>query len=615
MDELSLETLLQNRYEIKKLIASRPQGNTYLAKDKKITDKNWIIKELIPSIKFSPEELKLRREKLYYAIESLQNYNHPNLAKILEGFKEGQREYIVMENIEGISLEKFYEMSANPFPEEQVLKWALEICEALYYLHDRPQAFIFDVLEPSHIILQEDNNIKLVNFGLDRFFDPNFSFDVFTLDLQELSKEYNKFGETLYFLLTKKNIYQDNIESSQINPELIKIIYKCLDKEASLLWGNWLDIKKEIVNVLHPGKEPVYDFKIKTKTSPYLNYYEKLKIFFSPLFYSILSQKATFLLAEILALILLPILIYQITHPKIIYIKKGPVIYILYNHKEIDLFDLNYQNKIYHFAFEDSWDKIAASLNGKYILLSQKNNKQIKKFHPQDNTSQNLTVDLTPTSILAAKGGKNLYIIQEKTNNLSQINLIDFNFKNIIPLGKNPQEIVQSKNGLIFVSNYDSDSLSIINPDANLVIHTLMLEGGPKALLASKKTSKIFCALKKWDKILVINSERNSEFEIEEEFIDLGGRAPESLASDNQEEYLYVANQNTHSLGIIDLKKGKLKTTLNLKSSPLKLVFAPPNNLWILQTNGEIALLNTLTNLIVKNFFAGKKPQDMILVP
>jgi serine/threonine protein kinase len=160
----------------------------------------------------------------------------------------------VMEQIEGITLHTLLQMSITPLSQKEVLGWAGQICDAIQYLHERPQPFIYGVLEPDHIMLTSEGKIKLINYGLNRYFrfdeDSSFTYR----DSKDISAEINHFGETVYFLLAREKPGQYGIRDvhGNITPELQKVLSRCLIKDPQRNYMSCLEVKQELETVLAP---------------------------------------------------------------------------------------------------------------------------------------------------------------------------------------------------------------------------------------------------------------------------------------------------------------------------------------------------------------------------
>ena len=70
----------------------------------------------------------------------LASLSHPAIPKIFDYFSEGQRSYLILEFVEGKNLEVLLEQRRQPFNQEQVIEWALQVCDVLAYLHSHHAA-------------------------------------------------------------------------------------------------------------------------------------------------------------------------------------------------------------------------------------------------------------------------------------------------------------------------------------------------------------------------------------------------------------------------------------------------------------------------------------------
>jgi serine/threonine protein kinase len=113
----------------------------------------------------------------------LQSIDHPNIVHVFDlsldreeliNTKSGNKEiyyriYLVEEFIEGKSLSKIFEENGyKPLKEEDVLKWAIQLCDAVTYLQARK--IIHRDIKPGNIILTPTGSIKLTDFGIARVF-------------------------------------------------------------------------------------------------------------------------------------------------------------------------------------------------------------------------------------------------------------------------------------------------------------------------------------------------------------------------------------------------------------------------------------------------------------
>lgn len=104
----------------------------------------------------------------------MKKLDHPALPRIVDIIDNGITIYVVMDYIEGESLDKVLnEYGAQP--EEQVIAWAEQLCEALEYLHSQKPPIIYRDMKPANVMLKPEGNIKIIDFGIAREYkEQNF---------------------------------------------------------------------------------------------------------------------------------------------------------------------------------------------------------------------------------------------------------------------------------------------------------------------------------------------------------------------------------------------------------------------------------------------------------
>ncbi|MEQ8225068.1 MAG: protein kinase, partial [Candidatus Eremiobacterota bacterium] len=98
----------------------------------------------------------------------LATLHHISLPVVIDYFIYNDHHYLIMDYIEGEDLENLIIYKGIPgLPQYQVIKWGIQICEVLEYLHNRKLPVIYRDLKPSNIMLEtESNRLILIDFGI-----------------------------------------------------------------------------------------------------------------------------------------------------------------------------------------------------------------------------------------------------------------------------------------------------------------------------------------------------------------------------------------------------------------------------------------------------------------
>ena len=159
--------VLQSRYSILRLLGQGGMSSVYQAEDLRLGGRLCAIKENVPAPGSSPQQLAQLRQQFQVEASILASLNHANLPKVWDYFTEGNKEYLVMEFVEGEDLESVLHRIGGSLPEGQVVQWARQVLDALTYLHSQqPFPILHRDIKPANIILTPQNQVKLVDFGL-----------------------------------------------------------------------------------------------------------------------------------------------------------------------------------------------------------------------------------------------------------------------------------------------------------------------------------------------------------------------------------------------------------------------------------------------------------------
>lgn len=147
-------------YTILSLIGKGGMSKVWLAEDDSV-QKKWAIKEIV---KTTPEFITtVRSDGKLDEIEMLKKIDSPYTPRIVDLLEDVSTLYVVMDYISGENLQKMLQREKKIKP-DLVAKWMVSVCSLLSYLHKK--GIIYRDIKPANIILTEEGNIKIIDFGI-----------------------------------------------------------------------------------------------------------------------------------------------------------------------------------------------------------------------------------------------------------------------------------------------------------------------------------------------------------------------------------------------------------------------------------------------------------------
>lgn len=255
--------VIDGKYEILKEIGKGGMSVVYLAMDKHL-NKQWAVKEIRKKGNGKNDEVVIN--SLLAEANLMKKLDHPSLPRIVDIIDNGVTIYVIMDYIEGESLDKILnEYGAQP--EELVINWAKQLCDALSYLHSQKPPIIYRDMKPANVMLKPEGNIKIIDFGIAREYKEQNLADTTVLGTRGYAppEQYSgqtdarsdifALGMTMHHLLTGIDPRKGDSYAPvrQWNPELSEgieiIINKCVEPVAENRYQNCEDL---LYDLQHP---------------------------------------------------------------------------------------------------------------------------------------------------------------------------------------------------------------------------------------------------------------------------------------------------------------------------------------------------------------------------
>lgn len=271
------EQIIATHYTLTHKIGEGAMGDVYLAKDQRL-DRDVALK-LLKVNGETPEEQAQYIQRFQQESKTIARLHHPNIVSLFDIGVDENQFYMVMEYVHGRNLQEMIEGQKTFFPVENVLRIAIQLCEALKVAHEHE--IIHRDVKPANILVSTQGQVKLTDFGIARFNEaqdmrltqagsmmgsflyaaPEQLTNAASVDLRA---DIYGAGSTLYELLTGKPVYdadnmgklvqlvftQEPTPPHEINPEIPEelsgIILQMLEKHVEKRYQNMTSVLADL---------------------------------------------------------------------------------------------------------------------------------------------------------------------------------------------------------------------------------------------------------------------------------------------------------------------------------------------------------------------------------
>ncbi len=291
---LEIGTLLDGKYKILNEIGHGGMSTVYLAINEK-ANKTWAVKEVR---KEGHEDFHIIQKSLIMEVEMLKKLSHPNLPSIVDIIDARDDFFIVMDYIDGRTLEDIMK-ERKSLTQKEVTSIAKQLGSVLSYLHE--QSIIYRDLKPSNIMLKNDGSVVLIDFGTAREYEERKLEDTTCLGTRgyaapeqfggmgqtDARTDIYALGVTMYYLITSKNpamppyeIYPIRYWDEKLSSGLEHIISKCTNINPEDRYQSARDFLFDLENFHHYDIENLKKYKRQIKI---VKFFATAGIFFAML--------------------------------------------------------------------------------------------------------------------------------------------------------------------------------------------------------------------------------------------------------------------------------------------------------------------------------------------
>jgi eukaryotic-like serine/threonine-protein kinase len=164
MTKIEPGVVLKERYKIVNLLGQGGMGEVYLADD--LSLETQVAIKVNHNLNDTASNQFIREARL------LASLKHPNLPRVIDYFSDEESQVLVMDYIPGDDLRKIVDRKEKIKP-DQIQKWAVQLADALTYLHNRKPPIFHRDVKPANIKLTPAGDAILVDFGIAKTGDPS----------------------------------------------------------------------------------------------------------------------------------------------------------------------------------------------------------------------------------------------------------------------------------------------------------------------------------------------------------------------------------------------------------------------------------------------------------
>jgi DNA-binding beta-propeller fold protein YncE len=596
-------TILNGRFKIRRLLSENPWGAIYLVDDVKITEKPWVVKEFFPPN--LPEKERLAMEDEFYRkVDSVKLLSHPNLIRVLDSFPENGRLYLVLEYIEGLSMDAISRLSPNLLPEKNVLEWGIQLCNFLEFLHNLPKPFFVKDLNPRNILIDRDGQVK-VDLNLMDQASPCVAPEVAKSKVGSVTGDIYSLCACLYILLARQTPKPPATPLKELNPQVSNALHDVIMQNLSLEPEKRLqavsDLKTQFLRILNPPPPPpppkpgileIVFARVAKGLSFFVN--AAIWIYERPYYFILLGLLFAAVWFTFKPFALPP------------FEKKGPLIYVSC-YKKVEVVD-PVSFKVLATLPEFQADFSTYSPKTQEVWLASHKG-DVLVINPQTNTVEKQANLKQGIGGLALGEGGAFYVSLDKDNTLAVIGPSGLPTSEI-PVGRNPGDVVyDAPLREVFVANLGSTSITVVDAEHLLVQNTLTLDASPSHIAETEDGRNLVVVYNSLSRMDLFSAQNNSI----EASVNLSFPGPYALGVFKDEVIVAAHDGNQILFYQIPALKAIARNPLD---KPNDAAFSPDGRiLYVSNEAGYLFSLNPQTGAVLESRYIGRDPGNLLPIP
>ncbi len=164
-------TIVGGRYRVVKPLGGGGMKLVYLAEDLRLAARRCALAEVVDNFT-NPDAQRQAVEAFQREADMLARLSNEHIPRVFDRFSEQNHHYLVMEYVDGVTLEEEMKQADGKLDAQRTIDVALQVLDTLVYLHGLEPPVIYRDLKPSNVMITGAGQAKLIDFGIARHFQP-----------------------------------------------------------------------------------------------------------------------------------------------------------------------------------------------------------------------------------------------------------------------------------------------------------------------------------------------------------------------------------------------------------------------------------------------------------
>ncbi|WP_317967138.1 serine/threonine-protein kinase [Paenibacillus sp. CCS19] len=272
MGDRTLEAgmMIGGRYRIAGIIGQGGMGVVYAAEDTRLQGKLRAVK--------AAGRHGFDYDQCAEEARMLMRLSHPNVPQIVDYFPPDHMgfEYVVMDYVHGETVAQRLSRYQGRMPVEEIVSIGIQLCDALSYLHEQTPQIIHRDLKPSNVMIDKHGHVRLIDFGIARFYKEGGRFDTvllgtpgFAAPEQEGGSQSDArtdvygLGALLYFLLSggityaagnTRQLFESSDLELDVPPSLLAAVQRMLLANPSMRFAAMRQVEEALTDAMPIGR-------------------------------------------------------------------------------------------------------------------------------------------------------------------------------------------------------------------------------------------------------------------------------------------------------------------------------------------------------------------------